>query len=588
LSRFYISRVIKHAATSLCAVALLLPALAHAGSPSFLPGRILISPKPELTAQALQAILAVHGAKKVDEIAQLRVHVLSVPAANQAKVLDALKHNPNIEFAEPDYLAQTSATTANDPYYLSGYEWHLGKIQAPDAWSITTGSASTIVAVVDSGVAPNQPDLAGKLLNGYNFYAGTTNWADDNGHGTAVAGSAAAQGNNGLGVAGVAWNVMILPVKVADSTGYATYSNMAKGLTFAADQGARVINISMAGTSSSSTLQSAVTYAWNHNCLIFAAAGNDATSSLHYPAACNYATAVSATQSDDSLASFSDFGNYIALSAPGVGIWTTNRDGTYGSWSGTSFSAPITAGIAALVLSFNPQLSNAAVLDLLKHNADDLGTAGYDPYFGYGRVNAYRTLLAAGAIPPVTDTTAPSASINNPTGGTLAGSVTIAVSTSDNVGVTKVELYLDNALAATSSAIPASFTWDTTTASNSTHTLKALAYDAAGNVGASSVVTVTVQNAAADTLSPVVAITSPGNNTVVSKTLKVAVNGSDNIGVVREELYLDGAIVARSTTALSTFSLNASKWAKGNHTLQAIAYDAAGNAGISSIVTVVR
>ncbi len=568
-----------------------LTSLALAAAGPAVPDEVLVEVKPHMSEQAVRTLLDVHGAQEVDSIPQLNVRVLRVPAAKRDRVIEALRHNPNIQFAEPNGIAAAGALT-NDPYVTDGFEWHVSKLQLAQAWGITSGNPGTVVAIVDTGVAANVPDLAGKVLPGYNFYANNTDTADDYGHGTAVAGTAAAQGNNGVGVAGVAWNASILPVKISDPTGYATYSNMAKGLTYAVDHGARVINISFYGSTSSSTLQSAADYVWNHNGVIFACAGNAGTSSPQYPAACNNVISVSNTTSSDVLSTTSSYGSSIDLAAPGSGIWTTTRSGTYSAWSGTSFASPVAAGVATLLVANNPQITNTQIVDLLKQNSDDLGTAGYDTSFGFGRVNAYRALLAAGGVStPPSDTTAPTTAVTSPAAGsTVSGTVTVQVTGGDAVGVTKVELYLDGVLAATSNSAPASFAWDTTGEANGTHTLRSMAYDAAGNVGNSATVSVNVQNVVIvpDATLPTALITSPTAGTVVGRTLKVYTQTTDNVGVVRVELYRNGAIAASSTASSPVFSLNSSKWTRGTHTLQVIAYDAAGNAAASSAVTVVK
>jgi thermitase len=192
------------------------------GSDLAVPDQVLARPMPHLSENAVQQLFAVHGAAQIDAISQVKVRVLHVPAAKRDRVLAALSQNPNIEFAEKNSIASVGAMT-NDPYVVNAYEWHLSQIKALDAWSISVGDPATVIAVCDTGVAPSQPDLMGKLLPGYNFYANNTDTADDYGHGTAVAGAAAAQGNNGIGVAGVAWNASILPLKISDPTGYATY-----------------------------------------------------------------------------------------------------------------------------------------------------------------------------------------------------------------------------------------------------------------------------------------------------------------------------------------------------------------------------
>jgi hypothetical protein len=552
------------------------------------PDQILVKPIAHLSEQAVQTVFAAHGASQVDSIPQIDVRVLQVSATNRDRVLAALKHNPNIEFAELNALAAPTATT-NDPYVVNNYEWHLLKLRAFQAWDISVGT-NAVVAICDSGVDPTQPDLVGKLLPGYNVYANNTDTSDEFGHGTAVAGAAAAQGNNGIGVAGVAWNAWILPVKISDASGSSTYSAMANGLTYAVDHGARVINISYCGSSSSSTLQSAADYVWNHNGVIFAAAGNAGTSSPQYPAACKTVVAVSATGYDDDFQTWSSYGSDIAVSAPGIGIWTTKNDGTYSAISGTSLASPVAAGCGALLLGYNPQLTNSGIVNLLESNADDLGAAGYDIYFGYGRVNAYRALLAAGA--PSVDTTPPVSSIASPASGSIvSGSVNVQVSASDNVGVTKIELYVDNVLADISSQVPLSFAWDTTGLANGLHTLHSLAYDSAGNTGASSDVSVDVENNVAtstDTIPPTAQIMSPTNGSIVGRKLKVSTSTSDNVGVVRVELYLDSALAASSTTSSPQFSLSTAKWQRGTHTLQVLAYDAAGNAGASALDNVTK
>jgi subtilisin family serine protease len=191
-----------------------------------------------------------------------------------------------------------------------------------------------------------------------------------------------------------------------DAAGFAYYSTIAQGIHYAVDAGARIINLSIAGSSPSSTLQDAIDYAWDHNVVVVAAAGNNADNVPQYPAACEHVIGVSATEPGDTLASFSSFGNDIALSAPGDTIWTTQLDpaNPYGAWRGTSFASPIVAGVAALVVSANPLLSSTQIVSVLEQSADDVGAPGWDALFGYGRVNAARAVGLAmtlpGALPP--------------------------------------------------------------------------------------------------------------------------------------------------------------------------------------------
>jgi subtilisin family serine protease len=471
----------------------------------FVPGQILVKPKTGVSETQLGQLVAGYRGHVANVLTQLNVRVIQLPENAADQAVAALSNNPQIEFAERDFIAQ-AVLTPNDTYY-AGYQWHLPKISAPQAWDISTGKTNPIIAVVDTGVYAAHPDLAGKILNGYNYVNNTANTADDYGHGTEVSGTAAAYGNNSVGVAGVTFANYILPVKVLDSTGSGTYSAIANGITYAADHGARVINMSLGGTSSSSTLQSAINYAWNKNCVLIAAAGNGGNNVLNYPAACQNVVAVSATDQNDALAYFSSYGSDVALAAPGVSIATTTMDGGYGSVSGTSFSSPIVSGVVALMASVNPQLSNTQLVNMVKTNVDDLGAAGYDQYFGYGRVNAYKALVA------VTNT------LTSPT--------------------------------------------NTNTTTNTTVTTP-------------------------DTTAPTVAITSPGNNSYVVRNEKISVNATDNVQVTKVELYIDGKFYTSSTSASVVFTWNTNKAARGSHTLQAVAYDAAGNVGASAMVTVLK
>ena len=371
--------------------------------PDHVPGRLLAIPKQGADAARVAATLAGHRAKIHHQIASLGIQVLDVPEESSAPVIESLKNSGLFEIVERDYYAHTAAATTvvpNDTSYSN--QWYLPQISAPQAWAISTGSASVVVAVVDSGVDGAHHDLASKLAPGWNFLTSSSTTTDALGHGTAVAGVVAAASNNGAGIAGVSWNSRIMPLVVVDTTGYASYSNIAAAIQYAADNGASVVNVSLGGTSSSSVLQSAVDYAWSKNVVVFAAAMNDSNTSPSYPAACNHAVAVSATDSTDALATYSNYGSWIALSAPGSNIFTTTVGGGYGYWYGTSFASPIATGVAALALAVNPTLTAPALVTLLEQNSDDLGAAGFDSYFGWGRVNAFKAVTAAQPHPVVT------------------------------------------------------------------------------------------------------------------------------------------------------------------------------------------
>lgn len=359
-----------------------------------IPGRLIVRHKSDPATPAAAQALGRHGARVRRRLGSLGISVVEVPETEIDAVMQSLRADPQFESVEYDYYAQPAAVP-NDPSFVS--QWHLAKIQASSAWNITTGN-STPVAVIDTGVDSTHPDLAGRILPGWNFVSNTSNTADASGHGTAVAGTIAAVANNALGVSGGTWQNPILPLVVVDANNYASYSNIAAAIQYAVDHGARVINASLGGTAASTALQSAVDYAWNHNAIVIAAALNNSSSTPVYPAACTHAVAVSATDENDLLAGFSDFGSWITVAAPGNNILTTMKGGGYGYWWGTSLATPVVSSVAALAVAAYPAMTSATLLSLLESNSDDLGPAGRDSSFGYGRVNAYRTVTAAYAL----------------------------------------------------------------------------------------------------------------------------------------------------------------------------------------------
>jgi subtilisin family serine protease len=358
--------------------------------------RLLVKPKTNAADSGTTSHVSGHAVAGAPKLKHLDVYLLTVAESDAAAALTALRSDSTVEYAEPDRVAEP-AFVPNDPYVSTGSEWHLAKIQAPAAWDITRGATNVLIAVLDSGINAAHPDFAGRIVPGFNFVSGTTSIDDDFGHGTAVAGTVVATGNNNVGVAGVAFGCSILPVKVVNGSGFAYYSAIADGIHYAVDHGAHVINISIAGDSPSITLQEAVDYAWSNNVVVVAAAGNSANSDPQYPAACDHVVAVAATEPDDSLAPFSSYGPFVSLSAPGDNIWTTQRELShpYGSCRGTSFASPIVAAVAALVASANPALSNDQIVSVILSAADNLGPSGFDSRFGYGRVNALQSVLIA-------------------------------------------------------------------------------------------------------------------------------------------------------------------------------------------------
>lgn len=310
-----------------------------------------------------------------------RIQLPQVPDLPRLK--DILRSLPFASFVEDDFVVCASYTP-DDPRY--GEQWHLPSVSAPQAWDITTGSSEVTIAVIDTGVDYNHQDLQGKCITGYNYVDRNSDPMDDHGHGTHVAGIAAAVGNNSTGVAGVDWKARIMPLKVLDSQGSGYDSDVASAIRYAADNGAQVINMSLGSPDYSYTLSEAVNYAYNKGVTIVAASGNE-SSSVSYPAACDNVIAVGALESNDTLAYFSNRGSALDLTAPGVSVLST-APGGYVKMSGTSMASPVVAGCASLVLAAHSDYSPSRVEGALKDGATDLGSPGFDTSYGHGKVNA--------------------------------------------------------------------------------------------------------------------------------------------------------------------------------------------------------
>jgi subtilisin family serine protease len=550
--------------------------------PAYASGHILVGSRTAGDDATFEKALAKGGAHSLGKIAQ-RVHVVDVAPGDEQAAVARLRADPNVEFAEVDRLIPAAGVT-NDP--MSGSEWHLSTIGAPTAWAYTSGAGITI-AILDTGVDGTHPDLAANMVPGWNFYDNNSDTHDVNGHGTMVAGTAAAVTNNGVGVAAVAGAAKIMPIRIADPSAYALWSTVAQGITYAADHGARVVNLSYQGASSSSTIQQAASYLRSKGGVLFVAAGN--TGAVDNTAPTDLMMVVAATLADDSHASWSTYGSFVDISAPGYNIVSTAPGGSYWYCWGTSLSTPIVAGTAALILAKRPDFTPAQVDAALKSTATDLGASGPDIYFGAGRVNAAAALQqAASSSTSTADTTKPSVAIASPTVGTVSGTVTFSINASDNVGVSRVELRINGALVGTDTASPWQFGWNSASVANGSVTVTATAYDAAGNSSVSPTVTLNVSNATlapVDTTVPSVAIASPTGGSV-GGSVKVSVNATDNVGVTRVELLVNSTVIASSNVAPFAFTWNTSAYTNGAATLTARAYDAAGNVGTSANVVV--
>lgn len=560
-------------------------------------GQILVKPKAGLPDSEFDKILKRNNAQDKEVIGNIGVHVISVPPQAEQAVVRALSRNPHVEFAELDMAVELSLTTPNDPRY--GNQWHLPKIQAPSSWA-SSKADNTVIAILDTGVDSAHSDLSSKMLPGWNAVDGSTNSSDIHGHGTAVAGTAAAETNNSNGVAAVAWGAQILPVRITNrSDGWATWSDIARGLNWAANQGADVANISY-GVSNSSAVTNAAQYMRSKGGLVVVAAGNDGVDPGFKDNP--YMISVSATTSSDAKASWSNFGEFINVAAPGASIQTTTRGGGYGNWNGTSFSSPVAAGVVALIKGANPTLTPDEVEQILKASADKIA-GDIHPYYGHGRVNAAAAVEMAQNMVNVTiDTEAPSVNIFSPTGGSsVSGIVTVEVNATDNVGVSEVSLYANGKVVGTDTTAPYQFSWDSSQIADGSVSLSATAVDAAGNEGDSKSVNVTVNNATAqdnddsednvvdnvdnnktddvidDVTPPTVAIGNPADGSRVARVVKIDVSAEDDVAVDNIQLFINGRLVSSASGGQLSHNWNTNREPRGTYTIEAVATDTSNN-----------
>jgi subtilisin family serine protease len=359
--------------------------------------RILVHFDKHTGAARQKALIGRVGGRRLATVHRLGTAIVRVPAAEKKQALSLLRRQSGVTYAETDGAVHASDISIDDPYStsLGAPLWPLGNPLFPAAWSLTTGDSSVVVAVVDSGVQADHPELVGRVLPGYDFVNNDSNPADDNGHGTAVAGIIAAQGNNRIGIAGACWKCEIMPVKVLDSTGSGSDSEVAGGITWAVDHGADVINMSLGGTSSSQTLADAVSYAQRLGVVVVAAAGNiersgDPGTMPNYPAAYPGVISVGAVDGSNQAYVWSYHGLWVMVVAPGCTNSTWLGSGFENNFCGTSAASPFVAGLAGLVRSY--KLSATATASSVVSSIEQ---AAKSPTFGnsaYGLIDAKATL----------------------------------------------------------------------------------------------------------------------------------------------------------------------------------------------------
>ena len=449
----------------------LLIAQSQSNSPQpFAPDTLLVAFHPGTAASEMVAAHSQAGGQVVTTIAAIGVQVIAVPNGTVLAAVQRYQRNPNVTFSEPNYqrplflpVTQEGSEPSLQIQNFYDEQWgldNLGQsfgatvdplfgtlivpaytgvadadIDAPEGWSITHGSADIRIAILDSGVYCSHVDLASKCIEQASFVGQHGSPPGDIiGHGTHVAGTAAAEPDNGVGIAGVAWEASIGSLKVCyeDYTfqlfgiiqGVCEDADIADAITYAADSGYEVINLSLAGPQFSQTLRSAVNYAWNQGVVIVAGAGNGYSTTKLYPAAFDNVIAVAATDYFDNLAYFSTFGDWVSVLAPGHTILSTvpnelcnmlpdDPEGCHDWKSGTSMATPHVSGIAAMLWAHLPGLTNAQVRSSIENSAEEVGALGQNflAWVQHGRVNLYEALMMydSGGSPPEGggDTTAP-------------------------------------------------------------------------------------------------------------------------------------------------------------------------------------
>lgn len=399
-------------------------------APRVVPGQVLAQFRDPAAAAARAAA---HGLAVASEGSHGKAGGSASVLETNGRPVDAvvaeLRADPAVAWAEPVYVTTLPGTIAavavNDP--KSPQQYSLDRMRVRDAWSLSTGGSS-VVAVLDTGIQWEHPDLAGVVAyntgeigggretngldddangrvddwRGWDFVGDDNDPKEDNAHGTWVSGIIAANENNGVGIAGVSWSDKILPVKIMDASGTGNTLDLVAGIDYAVRRGANVINMSIAGFPYSQAVQDAIDRAWASGAILVAAAGNYRSPNPVYPANFRHVVAVAATQIDDEFTNWSNYGLWVDATAPGAAVTTTNCTycntwGEYVAISGTSFSSPNVAGVVGLLRARYPSWTNQQIVDRLLATVDDLGYTGKDARYALGRVNAFRAL---GGTPP--------------------------------------------------------------------------------------------------------------------------------------------------------------------------------------------
>ena len=564
--------------------------------------QVIIGFNESLGKSDRESLIEEHGGKVSHAYGLINAAAARIPP----KAMVKLKKNPNVKYVEYDYIANATVQTL---------PWGVDRIGAPVVHEYNKGSGVK-VAIIDTGIDYDHPDLHDNYIGGIDYVNDDDDPMDDHGHGTHCAGIVAASDNN-MGVIGVAPGAWICGVKVMSSTGSGSYSDIIAGIEWSVNNSVQIISMSLGGNYPSQALQDACDTAQANGVLLVAAAGNDGwwADSVDYPARYASVIAVAATDSNDNRPYWSSQGHAVELAAPGVGIYSTYWDNTYTTKQGTSMACPHVAGTAALVLAYDPTLSNIAVRARLQTTADDLGAPGRDTLYGFGLVNA-----AEAAPPSGDDTVGPVTSgvlaDPNPTSGTNLVTLTASINdfTTGSSNIAEAEYFVDTVgadgdgismnpsdSAFDSPAEDVTADIDVSVLSAGNHILYVHGKDAADNWGATESVILEV-TAVADTVGPVTSgvladpnPTSGTNLVTLTASINDFTTGSSNIA--EAEYFVDtvgadgdGISMNPSDSAFDspaedvTADIDVSVLSAGNHILYVHGKDAADNWGATESV----
>jgi len=554
------------------------------------PVRLVIGYKAGADRTAATRTLSAAGARLTaagpaqTALSEIRASRVTVSPGRRASMMAALRSDPNVAYVEQDVRTQAFDLVPNDPTFSKQNEMYT--VRAPQAWSTTTGGPSAVtVAVIDTGVAA-VGDLAGATVAGYDFVNNDSNAADDRGHGTSVAALIAARGNNTRGMAGVCWTCKIMPVKVLDAKGSGYDSDVAQGIIWAVQHGAKILNLSLGGSNSSKVLADAVAYANMNSVLVVAAAGNAGNTKVQFPAAypdvltvaatnrCpSYATTPACTTDTATRSSYSSYNAagaaWVDVAAPGK-VMTMDRSGNYNTGvEGTSFAAPIVSGAAALVKAKNPSYTGWSL-------ASSIYTAATKRKLTNGGVN-YGLIDIPASLNVPTDRTPPTASGIIPATGSIKRG-TFAVSPvnlkDDRSGIKATSLWVNGTFRAASRNAPFGISYNFSSFKGATK-VELRIFDKAGNY---KIITNTLT---IDNTLPATKITSaPKNKSKVKGQVTIKYTGSDQYGMSKYQLLLNGK-VAQTHTSTTPFVFAATAAPK-SFTVQVRGYDKAGNSRLST------